>query len=199
MKIRVFPASRSWPRCYTAWRSPRPARFLLQLQQRQRRRADPLRRARPVRQWLDVHLPGARAGQRRLPPDLGPLGRPGSLGLPRVGAYVANQTFTDFRESVDIVSWNQSLAAGPRPFRPTEQRRPRDLERVLSSLQYRSDGSAGRAPHRSDRRGVARSRGLVRAAESPRPGRRLPPGVRGGRGDAHRPVGLGGRATRWPR
>ena len=42
----------------------------------------------------------------------GPSADPNLLGPTRVGALAENATFTDFRESVDIVGWNASLEQG---------------------------------------------------------------------------------------
>jgi hypothetical protein len=42
----------------------------------------------------------------------GPSASPANLGPSRVGSYVANQAFTNFRESVDLVGWNQNLDQG---------------------------------------------------------------------------------------
>jgi hypothetical protein len=42
----------------------------------------------------------------------GPSADYNTLGASRVGAYAANETFTTFRESVDLVGWNASLQQG---------------------------------------------------------------------------------------
>jgi hypothetical protein len=42
----------------------------------------------------------------------GPSADPAALGPSRVGAVAENTTFTDFRESVDLVGWNNSLEQG---------------------------------------------------------------------------------------